>query len=82
MFTRAARRLNGGGVRRLWNEAIKRAVLDLGNPRHSRQAYDWLFSDESEIAFLCCKIWGKDFRELLQSRIKKGTLVVYHLTHT
>jgi len=66
----------------MWNEAIRRAVLDLENPDYSREAFDWLFSQKSETAFLCCKIWGEYFRDLLQQRIKKGTLKVYHLTTT
>jgi hypothetical protein len=82
--------LNEEGVRILWRAIIKQAVDDLDhggfpghspeseNSKHQRllEAYHWLMTDRSELAFRIQGVDPDEFREQLRERIRKGQLKV------
>lgn len=82
--------LNEEGVRRFWTACIQQAVDDLDNggfPGHSPEsqnskyrrlleAYHWLMTDRSELAF---RVQGVDtdyIREVIREKIRTGQLKV------
>jgi hypothetical protein len=82
--------LNEEGVRRIWLAIIQQAVDDLDNggfPGHSPEsqntkyqrlleAYHWLMTERSELAFRIQGVDPDEFREQLRERIRKGQLKV------
>jgi hypothetical protein len=73
------------GLRRLWQAVIRQAVEDLNNGGHpikggespnvkrGRQldAYHWLFSERSDLAFQVMGVDAEAFREEIRARLPK-----------
>jgi hypothetical protein len=82
--------LNEEGVRRFWTAIIQQAIDDLDNggfPGHSPEsqntkhqrlleAYHWLMTDRSELAFRVQGVDADYIREVLREKVRTGKIVL------
>ena len=82
--------LNEEGVRRFWTAIIQQAIDDLDNggfPGHSPEskntkyrrlleAYHWLMTDRSELAFQVHDVDADYIRDVIREKIRKGQIKI------